>query len=106
MTPDVMTEPGEPLPNCPRCHGSGREDNAQFACMCRWHTDAGCPLLRLVGDCNCEKVPPRERKENHEEVSDLPDVSQTSKAGDVPDGVPLSSSIGAHASARERSHEW
>ena len=25
-----------PLPDCPRCHGTGEEDNPQFRCHCRW----------------------------------------------------------------------
>lgn len=27
-----------PWPTCSRCHGSGREDNSQFRCHCRWST--------------------------------------------------------------------
>ncbi len=25
-----------PHPNCPRCKGTGRCDNPQFRCACRW----------------------------------------------------------------------
>ena len=34
-------QPVDPHPDCPRCHGTGEEPNAQFKCPCRWE---GSPI--------------------------------------------------------------
>ena len=51
--PETLSrKPGEPLPDCPRCGGTGECDNAQFQCPCRHHFPH-CELIYGQGNCDC-----------------------------------------------------